>query len=97
MIDYAPLAARYVRQFDTKWVRSAAPPEEPLLGSADVQSLADLSNAFNVIRSMRTVPVTVSQVLVLATASALPAVPLILFVVPLDELILRGIRTILHV
>jgi hypothetical protein len=96
MIEYAPLAARYVRDFDAKWVRGAA-PDEPLLGSADVQSLADLSNAFNVIRSMRLVPITVSQVLALAVASALPAAPLVLFVVPLDELILRGVRTILHV
>jgi hypothetical protein len=97
MIDYAPLAARYAADFDAKWVRGAAPPDEPLLGSADIQSLADLSNAFNVIRSMRTVPITVSQVFVLAVASALPAAPLVLFVVPLDELILRGVRTILHV
>jgi hypothetical protein len=96
MIEYAPLATRYVRDFDAKWIRGAA-PDEPLLGSADVQSLADLSNAFNVIRSMRLVPITVSQVLVLAVASAFPAAPLVLFVVPLDELILRGVRTILHV
>jgi hypothetical protein len=62
---------------------------EPLLGSADVQSLADLANSFNVISSMRIVPISLAQVLVLVAAAALPALPLALFVVPLDELILK--------
>jgi hypothetical protein len=97
VLEYSPLAARYVREFDTKWIRGRASPEEPLLGSADVQSLADLSNAFNVLRSMRGVPISLSQVLIIAGAAALPCAPLILFVIPLDELILRSVRTILHV
>ena len=56
-----------------------------------------LSNAFGIIRSMRMLPIAPSQILAIAVASVLPALPLVLFVVPLDELILRGVRTILHV
>jgi hypothetical protein len=97
MLEYAPLAARYVREFDAKWVHGRNAPDEALLGSADVQSLADLSNAFGIIRSMRMLPIAPSQILAIAVASVLPALPLVLFVVPLDELILRGVRTILHV
>jgi hypothetical protein len=41
--DYGTLAQRYIREYDQKWLRGA-PPDEPLLGSADVQSLADLGN-----------------------------------------------------
>ena len=33
--EYGTLAERYVREFDTKWLRGA-PPEEPLIGSADI-------------------------------------------------------------
>src|SRR5262249_39119461 len=44
--EYGLLAERYVRAFDSKWLRGGAPPDEPLLGSADIQSLADLGNSF---------------------------------------------------
>lgn len=46
-----------------------------MLGSADVQSLADLANAFGVIRSMRIVPIAGNQVVLLVAAAALPALP----------------------
>ena len=41
--EYGTLAERYVREFDAKWLRGGAPAEEPLVGSGDIQSLADLS------------------------------------------------------
>jgi hypothetical protein len=39
--EYGTLAERYVREFDTKWLRGGAPTGETLIGSADIQSLAD--------------------------------------------------------
>ena len=48
MDDYGKLGQRYAREFDRKWMRDGA-PDEPLLGSADIQSLADLRNGFLVI------------------------------------------------
>jgi hypothetical protein len=95
LIDYGALATRYVREFDAKWRRQEPPPEEPLLGSADVQSLADLSNSFDVISRMRYLPMSLRQLLILAAVTALPAAPLVLFVVPFHELIMRGLRTLL--
>ena len=56
--EYGTLAQRYVREFDTKWLRGGAPADETLIGSGDVQSLADLGNSFEVVRTMRVVPVT---------------------------------------
>jgi hypothetical protein len=89
LLEYGTLAAGYVRAFDDKWIRHRMQQREPLLGSADVQSLADLANSFNVISSMRVVPIGLAQVLVLVAAAALPSLPLALFVVPLDELVLK--------
>ena len=97
LLDYGGLASDYTRAFDAKWLRRQPPPSEPLLGSADVQSLADLANAYNVVRSMRIVPIAAQQIFILGVAAALPAVPLIFFVVPLDELIVRGIKTLLQI
>jgi hypothetical protein len=89
LLEYGTLAAGYVRAFDDKWIRHRVQQREPLLGSADLQSLADLANSFNVISNMRVVPISLVQVLMLVAAAALPSLPLALFVVPLDELVLK--------
>ena len=49
--EYGRLAERYVREFDTKWLRGDK-PDEPLVDTGDMQSLADLSNSFEVVRTM---------------------------------------------
>ena len=56
--EYGTLAERYVREFDAKWLRGGAPADEPLVGSGDIQSLADLNNSFEVVRTMGIAPVT---------------------------------------
>jgi hypothetical protein len=56
--EYGVLAQRYVREFDHKWLRGGAAADESLVGSGDIQSLADLGNSFEVIRTMRVVPFT---------------------------------------
>ena len=56
--EYGTLAERYVREFDTKWLRGGAPADEALVGSGDIQSLADLVNSFEVVRTMGIAPVT---------------------------------------
>jgi hypothetical protein len=87
LLEYGTFAERYVREFDSKWLRGAAPRNEPLVGSADIQSLADLANSFDVVRSMRLAPVTRDAVLQLAAAFLAPMVPLLLTVMPLEALL----------
>jgi hypothetical protein len=96
LLEYGTLAAGYVRAFDDKWIRQKAQQREPLLGSADVQSLADMANSFEVIRRMRIVPISLIQVLLLVAAAALPALPLALFVIPLNELLLKLLGAVLN-
>jgi hypothetical protein len=89
MREYGTLAERYVREFDTKWLRGDAPAKEPLLGSSDIQSLGDLSNSFEVVRTMRAVPFTRQAAVQLAVATLLPILPLVLTIMPVDELLNR--------
>jgi hypothetical protein len=95
LIEYAGLAERYTRQFDVKWLHGGAPPDEALLGSADIQSLADLANSFDVVRSMRLVPVTRGAVIQLAVAVCVPILPLLLTMMPLGELLKKLLGLIL--
>jgi len=85
--EYGALAQRYVREFDAKWLRGGAPADEPLVGSGDIQSLADLGTSFEVVRTMGIVPATRTTVLELAFATLAPIVPLALTMMPLEELV----------
>ncbi len=85
--QYSILADSYNRAFEQKWVTGQAPPDEPLLGSADIQSLADLGNSFGVIREMKLFPFSQQQILQIAVIASLPGLPLIFLVIPVGELL----------
>ena len=92
---YGTLAERYVREFDDKWLRGGAPAGEALLGSADIQSLADLGNSFEIIRGMRLIPFDKNTVIQLAIVTLLPVAPLVLTMVSLEELLKRLLQVVL--
>lgn len=85
--EYGVLAERYVREFDNKWLRGGVPAGEPLVGSSDIQSLADLGNSFQVVREMRILPIKRDDVLRLVVATLVPIVPLALTMMSLEELL----------
>jgi len=85
--EYGTLAERYVREFDAKWLRGGAPAGERLVGSADIQSLADLANSFEVVRTMHIAPITRDSLLRLVAATLAPIVPLALTMMPFEELV----------
>lgn len=84
--DYMVFAATYVSGFEKKWLEGDAPPDEPLLGTADVQSLADLGNSINLVRSMRVVPLSLRMLAAFAIVALVPMLPLFLLKYPVTEL-----------
>jgi hypothetical protein len=90
---YGELASRYMQLFDNKWVEGVN-TSEPLLGTADIQSLADLGNSYELIRKMRVVPIALSDFIAMALAGVIPAIPLAATVMPVSE-ILKGIFKLL--
>lgn len=92
--EYRAFAAHYVHNFDRKWLRSDNPGEN-LLGTSDLQSLADLANSFNVVRSMRIVPFGSRLVVNLAITALVPLFPLLLFKYPLSHLAEKVTRMVL--
>ena len=85
--EYGALAERYVREFDAKWLRGGAPANEPLVGSGDIQSLADLVNSFEVVRTMQLAPITIDAFIRQVAATLIPVVPLLLTMMPFEELV----------
>ena len=92
--EHGALAQRYVREYDRKWLRGGAPADEPLVGSADIQSLADLGNSFEVLKDMKFVPFGLPTVLQLAVITLLPVLPLMLTMISLEELLERLLKMV---
>ena len=94
-LEYGLLSMRYVEQFRAKWLGARAPADERLVGSSDIQSLADLANAHEVVQKMGVVPVSMQAIVRFAILIALPFAPLLLSLIPLNELISRLLRKLI--
>ena len=68
--------------------------DEPILGTGDIQSLADLGNSYAVVREMRPVPFDLQDVALLVATTAMPILPLLLTVMPLEELVAKLVSVI---
>lgn len=88
-VDYGGLATQYVNDFQRKWLLTPKTQEGGLLGTSDIQSLADLSNSYQVVTSIRLLPVGLPVLLAHALTLAAPFLPLALTRIPFDELIRR--------
>ena len=96
LLEYGALANRYTRTFDRKWIRGETPEGEALIGSADIQSLADLGNSFQIIREMRPFPIDLWTTIVpMAALTIVPFLPLALTVLPFDEIVKKIIGILL--
>lgn len=93
LADYGLFAQRYVENFDQKWVRGSFPSGE-LLGTGDIQSLADLGNSYEIVRQMHVVPFGLQDVSRLAVATVIPMVPLLLTIFSFEELIIRIVKVL---
>jgi hypothetical protein len=93
LADYGLLAQRYVESFDERWARGAEPSGE-LLGTGDIQSLADLGNSYDIVREMRVVPFGLQDVSRLAVATAAPLSPLLLTIFSFEELVIRIFKVV---
>jgi hypothetical protein len=95
LLTYGALASRYVREFEKKWLHGGAAPDEVLIGSSDIQSLADLNNSFEVIRAMQVFPFGRQMVIQTAVVTLLPLLPLLLTMISLEDLLKRLVGILL--
>jgi hypothetical protein len=78
------LARDYVDAFRAKWISQR--PDEPLLGTSDIQSLADIGNSYRTAEDTRMYPFGVREIIILWCGAFIPLVPLLLATAPITEL-----------
>ena len=71
--EYGSLASRYLAAFRAKWINGHPPQQDQLLGTSDIQSLADLVNSYDAVRRMRLVPFGLQEVTILAAMTLAPS------------------------
>ncbi|RYD39507.1 MAG: hypothetical protein EOP83_36665 [Verrucomicrobiaceae bacterium] len=91
---YGKFAAEYMRGFDRRWIQGQDTDIQAALGSADIQSLADLDNAYSIIKETKPVPYSRDTILQLVWATLAPFIPLVFTMIPFDELLDRLIKSV---
>lgn len=91
--EFGTVASRYVAGFRRKWIEGHAQANESLVGSADIQSLADLANSFEIVEDMRLVPFRKAMVLRLVLLILVPLLLLVPTMIPLEDLINRALAS----
>jgi len=83
--QYGSLATDYTRLFQARWIDR--PDRSDVLGSADIQSLADLANGYSVVDRMRILPFGPRAVLTVVASAVVPMLPVALLGVPLSQVL----------
>ncbi len=91
---FGALGQRYAVYFDRKWLGSKTRPSNALLGSSDIQSLADLRNSYLVVAGMKPAPIGLENILHLAGMTLLPVAPLLLTMFSVEQLVDRMLKVI---
>ncbi len=74
LLEFGMFGQGYVQAFTNRWLPKFDKSQSPL-GSPDIQSLADLGNAQEMIRTMRIMPFARDFIILIVVASLVPLVP----------------------
>lgn len=94
MVDFTILAREYTRRFQERWIGQGQTDAQEMLGSGDIQSLADLGNSFQNVQRMRVLLFSRPLLLVTLASAALPHAILPLLKYPITDLLLDLAQTI---
>lgn len=84
---YHVLAREYVDEFRRKWI--AEHPDEPPLGTPDIQSLNDIGGSFQTAEDTRLVPFGARSIITLSAGALAPMVPLVFVTTPASKVALH--------
>ncbi len=96
LAELGTLASQYVDNFRRKWILDQSQPAfGQLLGTPDLQSLADLGSSYERVSDMRILPFGSRSVLHLAILVVAPLTPLVLTMIPLERVVETVLKLVL--
>jgi hypothetical protein len=74
---FGDLVRMHNLEYDQKWIKGDLPKDEPLVGSPDHSSLADINGSYGPIQSMKPFPIDFKMIILSMILSILPYLPLV--------------------
>ncbi len=93
--QYGTLATEYTTSFHRKWITGRRQTNETLLGTGDIQSLADLGNSYAFVDRMNLIPMGFRTPIYLALACLVPMTPLVLTMMRLEDILKMLVKSFL--
>ena len=87
LLEYGALVQNHHAAFDRKWIQRGGDGDETLLGNADASSLADASTGYQLVRDMKTIPLSTRDIPPLVIPVLLPMLALATLEVPLVDIL----------
>lgn len=96
LFEYGIWGQAYTQNFQQKWfAKPRKGPEPVLLGTPDIQSLADLITSFDTVARMSTLLPNRKLFAIFGVAALLPMAPLLLTIFPLTQILLTAVKFLL--
>jgi hypothetical protein len=95
IFEYGALAESLGRRFEQRWIRSGTEVDPEALAAPDFSATTDLYSIAANVHAMRLVPVELKQIIPLIGVILLPFVPVVLIVLPLDEMVKLAAKLLL--
>ena len=92
---FGDLVRKHNLEYDQKWVKGGPPVDEPLVGSPDHSSLADINGSYGPIQSMKPFPIDYKMIISSMALSLLPFLPLVFTYYSASELFKMLITNVL--
>ena len=89
VFEYSALADRFGHQFERKWLGRDSPTDESVLARPDFSAATDLYQVVDRVHDMRLIPIDLRSVGMLAIATLLPFVPVVLMALPFNAILDR--------
>ena len=86
-LEYGALVQRHHAAFERTWIVGDGDADEVLLGNPDASSLADASTGYQLVSSMRTIPLSAKDLPPMVVPVLLPMVALATLEIPLVEIV----------
>ncbi len=87
LMAYGVIGTDCAEQFDTTWTQRARGEARPILHSGDPSALADFTSIYANVSTMVVLPMQRYVLISFIAASAAPLLPLVLLVMPVDEIL----------
>lgn len=94
LLDYGALVGRHGRLVRERWIEGKALDDDALLNAPELGPVADVTAAYDAVKAMRTVPIGRTAIVPIAAAAAAPMLAVLAIQVPLTELLLKLLKTL---